>query len=257
MRVLRAVAHNTLFYGVLIFHMIIFIWSFFISRDFVMALAKYTTGLQLKVQRLFGMKVEFRGLENIPSGGAILAVKHQSMWETMMLLHIVPDPIFIYKKELDKLPLFGAYLRKIDFVSIDRSRGTEALKHMSAQAKVALDKGRRLIIFPEGTRRAPGAEPRYKFGVAATYDEVDHPVVPVVLNSGVFWSNLFWRGDYGTIVAEFLPPIPAGLERQEFFERLQGEMEAASDRLLIETSRQPNCPRLGAEAQARLKALGV
>ncbi len=255
MRAIRAAALNTIFYAILIAYMVVFLVSFLLSRETVLRLARQVSRLQIAAQRLFGIDVRFRGLERLPEGGFIIAAKHQSMWETFALIGLIEQATFVYKKELDRMPLFGAYLRKLEFISIDRSAGQQAMTHMNAKAKESLAKGRRIIVFPEGTRRPPGAEPKYKFGIAAMYDQTGHPVVPVVLNSGVYWSNFFWRGQPGRVVLEILPPIAPGMERDAFFAHLVEVMEAASDRLLVETAADPVKPEFGEPARKRLAEL--
>jgi 1-acyl-sn-glycerol-3-phosphate acyltransferase len=151
--------------------------------------------------------------------------------------------------------LFGTYLRKFGMIPVDRKGGPAALRAMAALAREAVDHGRQVLIFPEGTRREPGAAPAYKFGVAKMYAEIGRPVTPMVLNSGMYWSSYLWRGHPGTIIVEFLPPIPAGLPADAFFDELTRVMEAASDRILLETARRPDAPPLGASAQARVAAL--
>jgi 1-acyl-sn-glycerol-3-phosphate acyltransferase len=129
-------------------------------------------------------------------------------------------------------------------VPVDRGAGSQALTNMTARAKQEIRGGRQLIIFPEGTRRRPGAEPRYKFGVAHLYAEVGVPCVPVALNSGLFWPRRALLRLPGTIVVEFLPPIMPGLDKDVFLRRLQDDIETATARLL-------------AEGEAELKSLGV
>ncbi len=176
-------------------------------------------------------------------GPLIVAAKHQSTWETFALLRLFDDFTFIVKRELMWIPIFGWCMWKGRMIPVDRGAGSQALNDMTARAREEIRTGRQLIIFPEGTRRAPGAEPRYKFGVAHLYAEVGVPCVPVALNSGLFWPRRAFMRLPGTIVVEFLPPIPPGLDKQAFFARLQSDIETATARLI-------------AEGQAELKRLG-
>jgi 1-acyl-sn-glycerol-3-phosphate acyltransferase len=255
MRSLVAILHNTLFYAILIGYLVCLVFLLLAPSSVVMAVGKNLHRNLIRLQKLFGMEIEVRGLDNIPREGCIIAGKHQSMWETFALMAIVPRPVFIYKRELDKVPLFGAFLRRLEFISVDRGGGGAALKDMAERSRRVIDKGWEILIFPEGTRKPPGAEPAYKYGVAKMYEEIARPVVPMVLNSGLFWSSYLWRGHRGRIVVEFLPAIPPGMERDAFFEHLRDTMETASDALLLESANRTDAPPLGAAAAARVAAL--
>jgi len=185
-----------------------------------------------------GTRMEVRGRENIPTEGALIAAKHQAAWETFALMPLLPDPAYILKKELFLLPLFGWYARKFQMIGIDRSAGTKALADIGVKGQAAIDEGRQVIIFPEGTRTLPGAEPAYKNGTAHLYHRLERPVVPVALNSGLFWPRGTMKRYPGTIVVEFLPAIPPGLGLKAFRNRLVDEIETASDRLYVEGCRE-------------------
>lgn len=252
---LRALLFNTLFYAMLIGYMVVCLIVLFIPRAWGRGIVVDFMRRQLALQRLFGMTIDVRGRDHLPLQGGIIAAKHQSMWETFALYTLVPDAVFIYKKELGRVPLFGSYLRKFEQIEIDRQGGPVAAEAMTRNARRAIDLGRQILIFPEGTRRPAGAEPKYKMGVARIYASVGCAVVPIVLNSGFFWSNFFWRGQIGRIVVEVLPPIEAGLSPQDFFNRLVSEMEAASNRLFIETATAADAPPLDAFQKKRLAEL--
>ena len=185
-----------------------------------------------------GTRVEFRGLEKIPQGPLIVAAKHQSTWETFALLSLFDHPVFIVKRELMWIPLFGWFMWKGRMIAVDRSAGSQALAAMTKRARQVIRGGRQLFIFPEGTRRPAGAEPQYKFGVAHLYAEIGVPCVPVALNSGLFWPRRSFRRLPGTIVVEFTDPIPPGLDKQTFYARLQNEIETATARLIAEGERE-------------------
>lgn len=255
MRRVRAFAFNSLFYGLLILYMLAFLVILVLPRSWGFPVVRNLMRNEIRLQRLFGIRIEVRNPEYLPQGGGIVAAKHQSMWETFSLVAFIPWPAFIYKQELGKIPLFGNYLRKFGMIPVDRKGGATALRAMATLARAAIDSGRQVLIFPEGTRRPYGAAPAYKFGVAKMYAEIGRPVTPLVLNSGLYWSAYFWRGYPGTIVIEALPPIEPGLTAEQFFERMQTEMERASDRLLLETASRPDAPPLDAIAQARVDAL--
>ena len=235
MIVIRSLLFNVAFYLNTVFWMIVALPTFLMSYRGIIWVAKTWGRVNLFLLKLIaGIDVEWRGVENIPKGPLIVASKHQSAWETFALLHRFDNPLFILKRELTWIPLFGWFLIKGHMVPIDRKRGKEALAAMNERARVELAKGRQLIIFPEGTRRPAGAEPRYKFGVAHIYEAEGVPCLPVALNSGLFWPRRTFLRKPGTVVVEFLDPIPPGLEKDVFFKRLQEGIEAASGRLVEE-----------------------
>ena len=203
------------------------------SRRCWSRLARFWARTNLWLLRMVcGIRVEFRGVEKIPPGPLLVSSKHQSLWETFALLLILPDPAYIMKRELMWIPFFGWYTWKAGMIPVDRSRGSQALAEMNACARREAERNRQIIIFPEGTRRPPGAEPKYKYGVVHLYAEMGVPCLPIALNSGLFWPRRSIRRYPGTIRVEVLDPIPPGLGKDEFFERLQGEVEAATARLV-------------------------
>jgi 1-acyl-sn-glycerol-3-phosphate acyltransferase len=184
------------------------------------------------MRAICGIKVEFRGVEKIPAGPLIVASKHQSMWETISLLRFFEAPFFVLKRELKFIPLFGLFLIKTDMVAIDRSKGGRALLAVMRRAEEEVKRGRQFVIFPEGTRTAPGAAPQYKPGVGLIYTDCGVPCLPVALNSGLFWPRRTFMRYPGTLVVEFLDPIPPGLKRDEFLTRMQSVIEEATGRIV-------------------------
>ncbi|HUZ66785.1 MAG TPA: lysophospholipid acyltransferase family protein [Beijerinckiaceae bacterium] len=182
-----------------------------------------------------GTRVEYRGLENIPTGGYIIAPKHQSVLETFALVQFPPDFSYILKQDLMRIPLFGWYLSGAEQIAIDRAQGGSALAQVVAKSRALLAQGRQVFIFPEGTRRPVGAEPRYKFGVAQIYAETGAPCLPVALNSGLFWPRRSFLRRPGVILVQFLEPIQPGLERGAFFALLQSRLEEATNALVAES----------------------
>ena len=182
-----------------------------------------------------GIGVEWRGSEKIPAGACIVACKHQSAWDTFALFEILDDPTFVLKRELMWVPLFGWLARKAGMIPIDRGARASALARMAARARTEIARGRQIVIFPEGTRRPVGAEPRYLPGVAYLYAETGLACVPVALNSGLFWPRRSLRRLPGTVLVEVLDPIPPGLDRRTFLARLQRVTEEATARLVQES----------------------
>ena len=179
-----------------------------------------------------GVKVEVRGLEHRPTGPALIAAKHQGMLDVIAPFAFLDDACFVMKKELMPLPFFGWFAWKTKMIAVDRSAHSKALKDMVRQARARHAEGRQILIFPEGTRAEVGAAPDYKTGIAALYRDLDSPCWPLATNSGVHWPAHGFKRYPGTIVFEFLPPIPAGLKRAEFMTELENRIETASTALL-------------------------
>lgn len=179
-----------------------------------------------------GVKVEVRGLEHRPNGPALIAAKHQGMLDVIAPFAFLDDACFVMKKELMPLPFFGWFAWKTKMIAVDRAAHAKALKAMVRQTRARLAEGRQILIFPEGTRTTPGEPADYKPGVAAIYRDVDAPCWPVATNSGVHWPAHGFKRYPGTVVFEFLPPIPAGLKRVEFMKQLESRIEDASTALL-------------------------
>jgi 1-acyl-sn-glycerol-3-phosphate acyltransferase len=235
--VVRSVLFNVLFYANVTVHMIValptLVLPFPALRVFIRSYSRTSLWL-LRV--ICDIKVEWRDTEKIPQGASLIACKHQSAWETFALYALLPNPIYVLKRELMWIPLFGWYMSKAGLIPIDRNAGLAALTRMTRRARLALDRGRQLVMFPEGTRRPPGAEPAYKPGIAYLYSKAGVPCVPLALNSGLFWPRRSWRRRPGTIVVQAFDPIPPGLERKVFFARLQDILEDASAKLVAESA---------------------
>jgi 1-acyl-sn-glycerol-3-phosphate acyltransferase len=235
---IRSVAFNVLFYLNTALWLIIALPTFFMPYRAILAVAKAWGRSNLVLLRVVaGIDYEIRGREKIPCGPLIIAAKHQSAWETFALLPLFDNPLFIVKRELQWIPIFGWLMVKGRMVPVDRSAGSQALADMTERARIELGRGRQLIIFPEGTRRPAGAEPRYKSGVAHLYAAEGVPCVPIALNSGLFWPRRSVLRFPGTVLVEVLDPIAPGLDKNVFFERLQHGLEAATARLLAEAKR--------------------
>lgn len=179
-----------------------------------------------------GVDYQVQGLEHRPKGGALVASKHQSMFETLALWRILDDPAIILKKELKFLPFFGWYAMKLKNIAVDRSAGSKALRDMLKQARQRAEDGRQVVIFPQGTRVAPGGAESYKPGVAGLYAAMKAPCAPVALNSGLHWPGSGFVRKPGTITVEFLEPIQPGLNKDAFMTTLETRIEAASNALL-------------------------
>lgn len=181
-----------------------------------------------------GTKLEVRGREHLPEGAFLVVSKHQSAWDTFGLVPLFRDPAIVLKDELKWIPFYGWFCVKFAHILVKREKAAVALKTMIADARDRAAQDREIVIFPEGTRRAPGAPPDYKPGYVALYEGLELPCVPLALNSGLFWPRRSLMRYPGTIVVEFLEPIPAGLPRKEFRRILEARLEEAADRLVAE-----------------------
>lgn len=183
---------------------------------------------------LCGLRYRIVGLEHLPPPPFLIAAKHQSAWDTLIYCQFLSFCSFVMKRELMLIPLFGWYLSKARMLPIDRGAGAKALQKMIREARPLIADRRELIVFPEGTRVAVDAQRPYLPGVAALYTQLSLPVVPVAVNSGLFWSRRSFIKKPGTITLEILPPIPPGMPRRDFMAELEQRIEGASRRLVQE-----------------------
>ena len=229
--------------GSILFNLSNFVWStimHLVSLPLLLAPASWVwkaghlwiDGTFLLLRLFCGIRYRELGFENLPNGPAIIAAKHQSTWETLFLSRRLNQPAFVLKQELLSIPLFGWFMRKIGMIAVDRSGKAAALKKMVKDAGAAFAQGRQIIIFPEGTRVAPGQHRPYQPGIAALYGQLDVPVVPVALNSGLFWGRGAWVKKPGEIQVQYLPPIAPGLDRRAFMAELEKRLEPAAQALL-------------------------
>src|SRR6202022_5032214 len=242
---LRSLVYNVLVYLLLAFWVIVGIPTFLMPRRGIMTVAKYWARSSIWLLRVIcNTRVEYRGLEKIPKGPLIVASKHQSMWETFALLQFFDQPLFILKRELKWIPFFGWYLIKANMIGVDRSAGGRSLLAMARRAGEEVRRGRQLVIFPEGTRTPVDAPPHYKTGVAQIYVDCGVTCLPVALNSGLFWPRRTFMRYPGTLVVEFLDPLPPGLTRKDFLARIRTVIEDATNRL-VEAGRQEQAQLFG------------
>jgi 1-acyl-sn-glycerol-3-phosphate acyltransferase len=243
---LRSLVFNVLFYAVFVVLAILALPTLLMPLRALMTIARWWANATMFLMRVIcNIKVEFRGVENIPQGPLVIAAKHQSFWETFVLPGFFNRPIFILKRQLMQIPVFGQFLVKTGMIAIDRKAGVKALLDMTRRAREAVRSGKQLVIFPEGTRRAPGAPPDYKTGFAQIYSSCGVPCLPIALNSGLFWPRRTFMRYPGTLVVEFLDPLPSGLPKDEFLSRVQTAIEEATSRL-VEAGRKEQEQLIGA-----------
>jgi len=206
------------------------------------------------MKTIVGTRMKVRGRDKLPKPPYLVASKHQSAWDTFALIPIFTDPALVMKAELRHIPFYGWFSRKFEHVFVERARGPAALRKLESDAQARADAGREVLIFPEGTRRAPGAEPAYKSGAVALYEELKLPCVPIALNSGLYWPRRKLMRYPGTIIVEILDPIPPGLPRAQFRAALEARIEAAANRLIVEAARSSEPPPIPADVLKRAEA---
>lgn len=235
---MRSLLFNLAFFGWTALALVVFTPVLALPpRATVRAQRLWARGVLAMMRHIVGIGVEIRG--SAPAAGALIAAKHQSAWDTLIWHIIVDDPALVMKKELLAIPFYGWFCRKSRQIPVDRAGGPAALKAMVRTARAAIDAGRPVIIFPEGTRTAPGAKLPYLPGVAALYRGLGVAAVPVAVNSGLFWPRRSFRKRPGTLVLEFLAPIPPGLKRRPFMAELETRIESATAALVAEGRQSP------------------
>jgi 1-acyl-sn-glycerol-3-phosphate acyltransferase len=198
-------------------------------RRWVMRFGRFWAQCVLALLKaIVGLDGDIRGLDKIPRGACLIAMKHQSAWDTLILPVVLGDPAVVLKRELLWVPFYGWYAARAGSIAIDRGGGAGALRGMVAAARQAAAQGRAIVIFPEGTRTAPGQRLAYQPGIAALYHALQVPLVPAAVNSGLYWGRRSFVKRPGRITLAFLDPIPPGLPRRQLMPELETRIEAAT-----------------------------
>jgi len=225
----RALLFNIVFFGLTAGLGVVGLPLLLCPRPLVMAFGRlWARAVLAALKGIVGLSGEVRGLENIPLGGCVIAMKHQSAWDTLILPVVLDDPAVVLKRELLWVPFYGWYASRAGSIAIDRQGGGAALRRMVAEAKAAAAQGRPVVIFPEGTRTLPGQKLTYQPGVAALYQALGLPLVPAAVNSGLFWGRRSFMKRPGSITLSFLEPIPPGLPRRRLMPELEHRIETAT-----------------------------
>lgn len=229
---LRSLVFETLFYAWSTVLAVLFLPTLILPRRFIVRGGEmWLRSVLWLLARIVGLTHRVEGTGNVPDGPVIYAFKHQSAWDTMAVPVLIPNPAVVVKRELLWIPFYGWYAKKHGMIGIDRGRGHSALRRILKQGQDAIAAGKPVIVFPEGTRTAPGTRVPYFAGIALLYRELGLPVVPVALNSGLFWGRRSFIKKPGCITVRYMPAIPPGLERDVFMARLETAIETASDEL--------------------------
>ncbi|MFM8800780.1 MAG: lysophospholipid acyltransferase family protein [Tagaea sp.] len=239
---LRSLAFNVWFFGLTALALLISLPAMLTTRKLCIALGRLWARLMVGGMRvLVGTKVELRGRVELLGAPALVAIKHQSAWDTIFFYLVCPDPAYVLKKELLRIPIYGWMAARQGHIPVDRKAGGPALKRMLDAADRAIAEGRQILIFPQGTRVPPGvstADHPYHPGIAGLYAKLGVGCVPVALNSGMFWGRRSFLKRPGTIVVEVLEPIAPGLPRARFMRELETRVETASAALEAEARTQ-------------------
>jgi 1-acyl-sn-glycerol-3-phosphate acyltransferase len=233
LNVFRSLVFTVVLYGSIAFSGVVLAPVLLGPMRWSLAYARlWAWGVRAGFSAICDVTVEVRGLEHRPIGPALIAAKHQGMFDVVVPFTFLDEPCFVMKKELMVLPFFGWFARKMKMIPVDRQAHAKALRKLVADARARLAEGRQIIIFPEGTRTQPGAQGDYKPGVAALYRDLGLPCHLIATNSGQCWPAHGFLRRPGKVVFEFLEPIPAGLKRAEFMVELERRIETASRALL-------------------------
>ncbi len=229
-----------------LFNLAFFLWTFLIcvlslpallvSKRATIWISELWSIASLSLLRfIVGLSYEIRGRHNLPRGAVIVALKHQSAWDTIALWVLLEKPVIVLKQSVARIPLFGWYVRRGGAIVIDRSAGANALRPMVVAARSMVAEGRPIAIFPEGTRILVGAHQPYHPGVAALYTQLALPIIPVALNSGLFWGPRSFLKRPGRVLVEFLPAIEPGFNRRHVMAALESRIEQATSKLVAES----------------------
>ncbi|HEY3912781.1 MAG TPA: lysophospholipid acyltransferase family protein [Stellaceae bacterium] len=202
----------------------------------------WSRGVLLLLRMIVGLDHRVVGRERVPAGGCIVAMKHQSAWDALILPLVLDDPAPVVKRELLLVPIYGWYAARAGSIGIDRRAGAGALRRMVAAARKAADQGRPIVIFPQGTRVPPGAAAPYQPGVFALYRALSLPLVPAAVNSGLFWGRRSFLKRPGRITLEFLEPIPPGRPRAQLMKAIEHRIESATAALERGAGARPRDP---------------
>ena len=230
---LRSLLFTISTYGMMgVMGLAFFPWALVSRRGALFACRTWCRWVRWTARWMVGLRTEVRGTP--PAGEVMIAAKHQSFLDIILIFSSVPAGKFIMKRELMWAPVIGQYALRIGCVPVDRGKRSAAIKQMVQDVAKGRQAPGQLIIYPQGTRISPGVKAPYKIGTGVLYEELGQDCVPVATNVGLFWPRRGILRKPGLAVVEFLPRIEAGLDRKTFTARLESEVEGASDRLMRE-----------------------
>lgn len=232
MNFIRSTIFNLAFFGITAIMAFVTLPATLMKRETTMKIVRLWVRTVYFLERhILGLDYEVRGWENVPEGSFLLAAKHESAYETFKMHILFADPAIVLKKELTRVPLWGAFIRKSDPIAIDRSSVKQSIKSLMSEVQRVKAQGRPIVVFPQGTRvksTATTKDKPYKSGIARMQEASGLPIVPLALNTGLFWPKMSWIKKPGKVVFEFLPPIPAGKSSDEVMALLEEKLESHS-----------------------------
>lgn len=230
---LRSLVFVVQMYLAMVLLALVFIpWAAVDRRGARIGVRTFCRWVRYTAHHLCGLRSEIRG--EIPRDEVMVASKHQSFFDIILLCSVLPRPRFVMKRELTRAPILGWFAKRIGCIPVDRGRRSEAIAAMMAAVEEGRSAPGQMVIYPQGTRAAPGAQLPYKVGSSVLYEQLGQPCVPAATNVGVFWPRLGVRREPGLAVLEFLDTIPSGLSASVFLAEIERRVEAASDRLMEE-----------------------
>ena len=235
MPLLRSLLFNLLFYVLTaLVVVVVAIPALMLRRQRLMPVLRHYAAVMLwLLRRVCGIRVRVTGLDHLPaSGAALIAAKHQSAFDTIIWLHLLADPCYVLKLELMRIPFWGLLARRTEMIAVDRKAGGKAMRGLLLAAQRAARDGRQIVIFPEGTRVAPGQRVPYQPGVAGLAAALRLPVIPVATDSGLCWPRRRFIKTPGLVTVAILPPLPTDIPRQALLPALENRIETATDQLL-------------------------
>ena len=234
---LRSALFNLFFFGFSATYAALLLPLLLLPRRWLLEPIRFWAKLiVLALRPLCGIRVRVTGGEHLPAGGgaALIAAKHQSAFDTVVWLWLLPDPAYVLKRELLDIPVWGWLARGTGMIAVDRLAGSTAMRHLLRAGQAAAAEGRQMVIFPEGTRVPPGERRPYQPGVATLAAATGLPVIPVATDSGLLWGRRAFHKRPGVITVAVLPPLPAGLRRDALLRRLEEAIEPTTERLLLD-----------------------
>ena len=226
----------------ILFYLLLSLWTIFLGilcLPYLLLPSQYLdkpvrlwiVGIFFLLRYVCNISHEIQGKENIPSYSILVTSKHQSAFETLALFYYLPKSIFIHKKQLFFIPIFGQYLKKINMISIDRKGGAGTMRQMLQKTSEKIIEGFSVIIFPEGTRKKPGDKPNYKSGFVGVYNRANIEILPVAVNSGKYWPKHTFVKNPGCIIIKFLPKIDSNIDKEKILTLVENQIEKATNEI--------------------------
>ncbi len=228
---LRSIIFNIIFYLGSVVYALLLLPCLITKRSTLWGIRVWTHLVLWLMKIILRLNYRVTTYGDLPENGAIYACKHQSAWETIALWLIVPKPVFVIKQELYNLPVVGWWIRRSGCIALNRKAGASSIKKLIKEAKAAVEAGNNIVIFPEGTRSLPNQQIKYLPGISALYKYLQLPIIPIALNSGLFWPRNAFIKKPGVIDVVLLEALPAGQDAKVMLQQLQHKIESTTQKL--------------------------